>query len=61
MYQPAINLTLDLSAGIELAPYVTHVHRNMFSMKLENVTATRCHHTNGGVLLTFVYSCLSII
>ena len=46
MYQSA-NLTSDLSAGIELAPYVTHVHRNMFSMKLENVTA-RCH-TNGGV------------
>ena len=51
MYQPA-NLTSDLSAGIELAPYVTHVHRNMFSMKLENVTA-RCH-TNGSVVVVLL-------
>ena len=46
MCQPA-NLTSNLSAGIKLTPYLTHVHWHMFPTKSENVTA-RCH-TFGGV------------
>jgi len=47
MCQPA-NLTSNLSAGIELAPYLTHVHQHMFPMELRNVTAR--YHTFGGVV-----------
>jgi len=47
MCQPA-NLISNLSAGIELALYPTHVRRHMFPMQSENVT-TR-YHTFGGVV-----------
>jgi len=50
MLQPA-NLTPNHSAGIELAPYLIHVHRHMFAMKLENVTV-RCHTFGGVVSIT---------
>ena len=46
MCHPA-ELTLNISAAIELVPYSTHVDWYMLPLESENVTTTS--HTNGGV------------